>query len=79
MSMTNGVLTVLPAPEGYVVDFAHPQRQANIETYWVAAVGNFLSLLFIAQRLYTKLGLNRTFQIDDGMFLTPPKPYIHLF
>ncbi|ORY68845.1 uncharacterized protein BCR38DRAFT_424486 [Pseudomassariella vexata] len=69
MPMTKGVLTLLPAPEGYNVDFAHPQRQAEIETYWVAAVGNFLALLFIGQRVYTKLAVLRTFQLEDGFLV----------
>lgn len=71
MSLTKGVLTALPAPEGYDVNFANPQRQASIETYWVAGLGNFLAFVFIAQRLYTKLGINRTFQLDDGMSPVP--------
>lgn len=64
--MVNGVVTVLPAPPGYQVDFDNPQRKAETETYWVAGIGNFVALLFIGQRLYTKLAILHTFQAEDG-------------
>lgn len=66
MSMFNGVVTVLPPPPGYHVDFDNSQREAETETYWVAGVGNFVALLFIRQRLYTKVAILHTFQADDG-------------
>ena len=76
MAMVNGVLTVLPPPPGYPVDFANPRRQAVTETYWVAAIGNFVALLFMAQRLYTKLGILHIFQAEDGKpsIRDPPFP-----
>lgn len=66
MSSTNGVLTVIPAPEGYAVDFSHPKRQGVTEIYWIVAVGNVLALMFLAQKLYTKIVVDRRFQVDDG-------------
>lgn len=72
MSMTDGVLTLLPAPDGYVVDFDNPQRQATHEAYWVASVGNVVALLFLMQKLYTKIHLDKRFQTDDSEIL----PYI---
>lgn len=63
--MVNGVVTLLPAPEGYVVNFDHPQRQAVPAAFWVCGVGSFLSALLMAQRLYTKAFLVGRLQIDD--------------
>ncbi|RYP05980.1 hypothetical protein DL764_003440 [Monosporascus ibericus] len=63
--VTHGVITYLPAPEGYDVDFENPQRQYLIQIYSVAAVGNPLVLFFLSQRLYTKIFLARGLQIDD--------------
>lgn len=61
-------MTVLPPPEGYIVDFDHPQRQGVPHAYWVTGVGTILSLVMIAQRLYTKLVFVGRLQIDDGMY-----------
>ncbi|POS74112.1 integral membrane protein [Diaporthe helianthi] len=66
MSSANGVVPVIPAPEGYPVDFSHPKRQGVTETYWIVAVGNFLALLFLGQKIYTKTVIDRRFQIDDA-------------
>ncbi|KAH8661044.1 hypothetical protein BGZ61DRAFT_464570 [Ilyonectria robusta] len=69
MPLTEGVLTVLPVPEGYVVDFDNPQRQAVPHAYYIAGVGTVLSLLMIAQRLYTKVFLTGKLQLDDGFLV----------
>lgn len=66
MSSTNGIVTVIPAPEGYAVDFSNPKRQGVTETYWIVAVGNVLALMFLAQKIYTKTVIDRRFQLDDG-------------
>lgn len=66
MSTTPGVLTVIPAPEGYTVDFSHPKRQGVAEAYWIVAIGNILVLAFLAQKLHTKIYIDRRFQIDGG-------------
>lgn len=66
MPVVNGVVTVLPPPEGYVVNFDNPQRQAVPEAYYVAGFGTLLSLLLMAQRLYTKAFLIGRLQWDDG-------------
>ncbi|CCF37596.1 hypothetical protein CH063_08889, partial [Colletotrichum higginsianum] len=65
MPVVNGVITVLQPPDGYVVDFDNPQRQAVPEVYYVAGFGTFLSLLLMAQRLYTKAFLVGRLQWDD--------------
>ncbi|KAF9873915.1 integral membrane protein [Colletotrichum karsti] len=68
MPVIKGILTVLPAPEGYAVDFANPQRQAVPDAFYVAGIGSVLSLLLMAQRLYTKAFLVGKLQVDDDMF-----------
>lgn len=68
MALVNGVEVLLPPPEGYVVDFENPTRTAVPLAYWVAGVGIFLSLLFMGQRLYTKLFLMRTIQVEDSKY-----------
>lgn len=57
---------VLPAPEGYIVDFDNPQRMAVPHAYWIAGAGGILTVLMMAQRLYTKIFLIGKFQMDDG-------------
>ncbi|KAL0938517.1 uncharacterized protein CTRU02_205127 [Colletotrichum truncatum] len=56
-------------PDGYVVDFNNPQREAVPEAFWVAGVGAFLSLLLMAQRLYTKAFLVGRLQWDDAFLI----------
>ena len=62
----DGTITLLPPPEGYEVNYADPARQANIETYYVTAFGNALAFLFILQKLYVNIGLEKKLQIDGG-------------
>jgi hypothetical protein len=68
MPLVDGVVTVLPPPKGYVVDFDNPQRQSVAATYWVVGVGNVLSLFFLLQRLYVKVFVRKAFKLDDGKF-----------
>ena len=63
----NGVTVPLPPPEGWVVDFENPEMHYVIETYVFSGIGIFISLFFLAQRLYTKIVLANGLQIDDGM------------
>ncbi|KAG7418086.1 Satratoxin biosynthesis SC1 cluster protein 4 [Fusarium oxysporum f. sp. rapae] len=51
-AVVNGVPVAIPPPEGYKVDFDNPQRNSVTEAYWLYGVGNFLTVLFIAQRIY---------------------------
>lgn len=69
-TVINGVPVLLPPPEGYEVDFDNPQRQAVPEAYWIGGVSIILSLLFVAQRLYTKFVLIKKIQADDGTFIS---------
>jgi hypothetical protein len=66
MSDVNGTLTIIPPPDGYEVHFANPQRRLVTETYILFALENMLALMFLFQRLYTKMRLMKQFQIDDG-------------
>lgn len=66
--VVEGVRTYLPAPDGYVVDFENPQQQFHLTLYSVVGIGNLLALLFMSQRIYTKLELSRGLQLEDGMF-----------
>ncbi|KAK7943540.1 uncharacterized protein PG986_012653 [Apiospora aurea] len=61
------IVTLAPPPDGYVVNFEHPQRRADIQTYWCFGVGNLLALIFLAQRFYTKLHIVKSLQLDDGL------------
>lgn len=50
-----------------MVDFDNPQQQFNITLYAVVGVGNLLALLFMSQRVYTKIVLTKGLQLEDGM------------
>ncbi|KAH6672726.1 hypothetical protein F5X68DRAFT_264705 [Plectosphaerella plurivora] len=65
--VTYGVTTVLPAPEGYVVDFENPQRQFDVEHYSIFGVLGSLALLCLVQRIYTKAVLGGGLQTDDAL------------
>lgn len=66
MSLTDGVLTALPAPPGYVVDFDNPHRNSDIACYWVVGVGSLLSVLFMGQRFYVNAFVKRSLRLDDA-------------
>ncbi|RYP70386.1 hypothetical protein DL771_005507 [Monosporascus sp. 5C6A] len=51
MSVVNGVTVVMPPPEGYVVDFNHPQRQYVQQYHGVYIGGMAVMLFFVAQNL----------------------------
>ncbi|KAF5657790.1 integral membrane protein [Fusarium heterosporum] len=65
MATTDGVITLLPPPEGYVVDFDNPERQGEHEAYYIAGFGLAISFLFFMQRMYVKIFLVGGLQIDD--------------
>jgi hypothetical protein len=66
MSNTNGTITIIPPPEGYVVDFENPQTQFVVQGYTVAAVEMTLAFIFLVQRLYTKIVIMKSFQLEDS-------------
>jgi hypothetical protein len=63
---TNGTVTLIPAPESYVVDFENPQMQFVVKSYTVAAVEMTLAFIFLVQRLYTKVVIMKKFQLEDS-------------
>ena len=65
-AIINGVPVAMPPPEGYVVDFENPERNSVTAAYWLFGVGNFLSLLFMAQRGFVRLVIQKTFKVEDG-------------
>jgi len=69
MSMTNGVLTVLPAPDGYVVNFENPTRIGDVAGYWITGIGLTVATSFLAMRMYTKFVITKNFSLDDGALL----------
>lgn len=62
------VVSLVPAPEGYVVDFDNPQRLADKATYWCFGVGTLMSVLFTGQRIYVRSVVRTPWQLDDGEF-----------
>ncbi|ETS73770.1 hypothetical protein PFICI_14716 [Pestalotiopsis fici W106-1] len=69
MALVNGVLVAMPPPDGYIVDFDHPQRNSDVAAYWIFGVGNALSLLSILQRLYVRVFIMKKLQMDDAFLL----------
>ncbi|KAH6956796.1 hypothetical protein DER45DRAFT_595518 [Fusarium avenaceum] len=65
MTTTDGIITLLPPPEGYVVNFDNPTRQGEHEAYYIAGFGLAISFLFFMQRMYVKIFLAGGLQIDD--------------
>lgn len=67
--VVNGVVTPLEAPEGWVVNFDNPVRQAVPAAFWVSGFGLFFSITFMAQRMYTKIFLSGGLQVDDWLLI----------
>lgn len=65
----SGQVTLLPPPDGYVANFTHPQRQYDIALYCASGIFSFLTLLFVAQRIYTSLVISKRFVLEDGLLL----------
>jgi hypothetical protein len=62
---------VFPAPPGYVVDLANPQRSGVVANLCVGAMGMCIAALFVGTRLYTKLAIARQLTWDDGKSYNP--------
>lgn len=77
MSDSNGVQTIIPAPEDYVVNFDNPKTQFVVQSYTIAAVEISLAFLFLAQRLYTKIAIMKQFQLEDCKFSFAASPINH--
>ncbi|KAG5805984.1 hypothetical protein H9Q74_009999 [Fusarium xylarioides] len=65
-AVVDGVPVAIPPPEGYNVDFDNPQRNSVTAAYWLYGVGNFLTVLFIAQRVYVRSFIHKTVRIEDA-------------
>ncbi|KAF5562457.1 monocarboxylate transporter 2 [Fusarium phyllophilum] len=63
--VTNGVITFLPPPEGYVVDFDNPQQQEALKHFLIFGILGSLAILCLLQRLYVKYYITRGLKIDD--------------
>ncbi|KAF5242472.1 hypothetical protein FANTH_8638 [Fusarium anthophilum] len=64
--VTNGVITFLPPPEGYVVDFDKPQQQDALKHFLIFGILGSLAILCLLQRLYVKYYITRGLKIDDA-------------
>lgn len=71
-AVVNGVPVAIPPPEGYEVDFDNPQRNSVTAAYWLFGVGNFLTLLFMLQRAYVRLVIQKTLRLEDGKTACSP-------
>lgn len=66
LPITNGVRTILPAPEGYVVNFGDPQQINALPSYVSFGIEAPLATLALIQRFYTKIYLLGGLTVDDG-------------
>lgn len=64
----HGVTVAVAPPDGYDVDFEHPKRGHEIESYVVSGLGMAIAALFFLQFLYVKLGLLRKADGETGMW-----------
>lgn len=64
--VVDGVEVIRLPPDGYVVDFAHPQQQKVLDHYLVFGIGGPLAFIALLQRYYTKIFLSKGLQVDDG-------------
>ncbi|TVY51764.1 Satratoxin biosynthesis SC1 cluster protein 4 [Lachnellula cervina] len=68
MATVDGVTTVIPAPEGYVVNFQHPYQTGATTGYWLCGVGTFLALSSLLIRLYTRHYITRSAAAEECRF-----------
>lgn len=61
----NGTTVAIAPPKGYIVDFDNPRRRLERTNYIVAGSGMGMALLFLLQRVYVKLRIQRSFGADD--------------
>jgi hypothetical protein len=56
---------IVPAPAGYVVDHANPQRRGEALITWVGIVGMVVATALMIIRAYTKVVLVKKLSSDD--------------
>lgn len=64
------VVGAAPPPPGVTPNFEDPVSVAY-RVYPTIALGSFLSISFLALRIYTKVRIIRKFGLDDGEFNQP--------
>ncbi|KAH8678286.1 hypothetical protein BX600DRAFT_507246 [Xylariales sp. PMI_506] len=69
MALVDGVMVAMLPPDGYMVDFENPQRQGVEIGVLLVGIGLTISFLAVVQRLYTKLRITNSFNLEDIMFL----------
>jgi hypothetical protein len=63
-----GEITIIPPPDGWVSNFEDPTRNPwTYAIYWTMGVVSPLTLCFMAQKLYCKVVIRRTWDLDDSM------------
>lgn len=72
LPITNGVKTMLSAPEDYVVNFNDPQQSKALQSYLSFGIEAPLATLALIQRYYTKIYLLGGLTVDDGELNTIP-------
>jgi hypothetical protein len=70
MPLIDGIETAMPAPAGYVVDFANPTRKDLVAGYCGPIIGMVLMALFLAQFLYMRWYIQRSFK-DLAVCMAP--------
>ncbi|UZP44845.1 hypothetical protein NXS19_012657 [Fusarium pseudograminearum] len=69
MPVINGVPVAIPPPEGYVVNFKHPQRRHETEAYVASSVGMGLAFFFVLQYLYVKVWILRKLELETACLI----------
>lgn len=64
-----GLVVLVAPPDGFVPNFENPTRQYVYELYIVSGVLSGITLLFMAQRLFTNLWIQRKVVVEDGLLL----------
>ena len=60
------IRALVPAPSGYVVNFANPQRHPGVPlVYWITGVMLALATCALAMRIYTRVRLVKEFKAED--------------
>lgn len=55
--MINLTKPIVPAPAGYIVDLANPQRRGEAFITWFGVVGMLAATILLITRAYTKVVL----------------------
>jgi hypothetical protein len=62
----DGTVTYLAPPDGYVMDFAYPQRQYVLALYLAIRIPGSFALLLTVMRSYVRFVMQKTFSWEDG-------------